>query len=88
MGHRIVQRWQHEGAGASIHLAQLRLIANSLNDEVSFDDLEVSYSAIRYLTSPVTIPVSRVPLPTGAGRALRALLLLANARRIGGYLGE
>jgi polysaccharide pyruvyl transferase WcaK-like protein/SAM-dependent methyltransferase len=64
--------------------SRLIAIANSLNDRGGFDDLEVSYSAIRYLTFPVTIPWTSARLPTSIARALRIALLLVNAKRIGG----
>jgi polysaccharide pyruvyl transferase WcaK-like protein/SAM-dependent methyltransferase len=57
-------------------------LANSLNDEVLIDGLEVSYSAIRYLTTPVRVPVVGTHLPAQYGRAVRSLLLLANARGV------
>jgi len=62
--------------------SRLVAIANSLNDKGELEDLEVSYSAIRYLTSPVKIPGIRGRLPTGSARALRVLLLLANGKRM------
>ena len=62
--------------------SRLIAIANSLNDQVASDDLEISYSAIRYLTSPITIPVIRGRLPTRVGQAARSFILLVNARRI------
>jgi polysaccharide pyruvyl transferase WcaK-like protein/SAM-dependent methyltransferase len=63
--------------------SRITAIANSLNDRGGFDDLEVSYSAIRYLTSPVELPGTRFRLPTNVARVLRVVLLLANARRAG-----
>lgn len=66
---------------AAFPSSRIVAIANSLHDEGGFDDLEVSYSAIRYLTSPILIPVLGFRLPAGAARVLRILLLLANCRR-------
>jgi polysaccharide pyruvyl transferase WcaK-like protein/SAM-dependent methyltransferase len=67
---------------AAFPSSRLVAIANSLNDESDFDDLEVSYSAIRYLTSAVTIPIIRNHLPVPLARAVRVFLLLLNARLI------
>jgi polysaccharide pyruvyl transferase WcaK-like protein len=58
-------------------------IANSLNDMGDFDDIDVSYSAIRYLMSPPKVPMLRLLVPVRATRALRVVLLLVNARRLG-----
>jgi polysaccharide pyruvyl transferase WcaK-like protein len=61
--------------------SRLVAISNSINDEAHVDDLEMSYMAIRYLTSPIRIPLGETRIPQGAARVLRVLLFLANARR-------
>lgn len=67
---------------ASFPERRLIALANSLNDEVVIDGVEVSYSAIRYLTTPVTVPVIGTQLSPQFGRALRSALLLVNVRPV------
>jgi polysaccharide pyruvyl transferase WcaK-like protein/SAM-dependent methyltransferase len=57
-------------------------VANSLNDRADVEDLPVSYRAITYLTSDVTVPGTSIRLPTRWTIRVRALLLLANASRV------
>lgn len=62
--------------------SRLIAVAHSVNDEVEVDGLEVSYSAIRYLTSGISIPPIGARLPKTATQLLRVMLLLANAVRV------
>lgn len=61
---------------------RLVALANSLNDEAHVTGLDVSYSAIRYLTAPIAVPGLGTRLPATCSRVLRTLLLVVNARQV------